>query len=337
MTDSDESPRAETEESSDTTSGNEDSDRSMYDSSDGLLENATAASRTGETAEETDIEGTSEPGEAGASGGSDVPADATPSGDSEDGDPDQVPGDTQSPGDPSKDSKATDSGDEPPDGTSEANGTETVGATAEESNTEASSNAVQSGRSDAANADSGGETERVNRMKDQGSNDQLVSAGSGEPERSTGTFYVKHVEDQSVTLHEIHTSQVYVAIENPDLERRQIIEATLVAQPPMNVSFLFSEIVSKRTIPVEVSDLEVTSNVREIGGEMGVGEAIAIEREGEGEIHILTVESGQAGERAEEISDDETTYKNAGRYEVDRVEIRTDEDDGIVSIRYLPD
>jgi hypothetical protein len=224
-----------------------------------------------------------------------------------------------------------------PGGTAGESKKQTPGDTAGESNTEASSDAVQSGQSDAANADSGGETERVNRVKEQGFNDQLVSAGSGEPEQSTGTFYVKHVEDQSVTLHEIHTSQVYVAIENPDLERRQIIEATLVAQPPMNVSFLFSEIVSKRTIPVEVSDLEVTNNVREIGGEMGVGEAIAIEREGEGEIHILTVEPGQAGERAEEISDDETTYKNAGRYEVDRVEIRTDEDDGIVSIRYLPD
>ena len=176
-----------------------------------------------------------------------------------------------------------------------------------------------------------------NRLMGQGFDEPLVSAGSGEPEQSTGTFYVKHVEESATTLHEIHTSQVYVVIENPDLEPGEIIEASLVAQPPMEVSYRFNEIRSRRTIPVEVSDLEPTRKVRDIAGRMDVGEAIAIEREGDGEIHILTVEPNQAGERAEEVSEDETTYKNAGRYEVDRVEIRTSEDEGIVSIRYLPD
>lgn len=176
-----------------------------------------------------------------------------------------------------------------------------------------------------------------NRLLGQGGEEQLVSAGSGEPEQSTGTFYVKHVEETATTLHEIHTSQVYVVIENPGLEPGEIIEASLIAQPPMEVSYRFNEITSRRTIPVELSDLEPTRKVRDIAGRMDVGEAVAIEREGEGEIHILTVESNQAGERAEEVSEDETTYKNAGRYEVDRVEIRTGEAEGIVSIRYLPD
>lgn len=176
-----------------------------------------------------------------------------------------------------------------------------------------------------------------NRLLGQGGDEQLVSAGSGEPEQSTGTFYVKHVEETATTLHEIHTSQVYVVIENPDLEPGEILEASLIAQPPMELSYRFNEITSRRTIPVEISDLEPTRKVRDIAGRMDVGEAVAIEREGEGEIHILTVEPDQAGERAEEVSEDETTYKNAGRYEVDRVEIRTDEAEGIVSIRYLPD
>lgn len=176
-----------------------------------------------------------------------------------------------------------------------------------------------------------------NRLMGQGFDEPLVSAGNGEPEQSTGTFYVKHVEETATTLHEIHTSQVYVVIENPNLEPGEILEASLIAQPPMELSYRFNELTSRRTIPVEISDLEPTQKVRDIAGQMDVGEAVAIEREGEGEIHILTVEPGQAGERAEEVSEDETTYKNAGRYEVDRVEIRTGEDEGIVSIRYLPD
>jgi len=69
---------------------------------------------------------------------------------------------------------------------------------------------------------------------------------------------------------------------------------------------------------------------------MDEGQAAAIDREGEGEIHILRVEPEHTEHTAEEVHDDEMTYKNAARYGIERVEIRTDEAEGIVSIRYLP-
>lgn len=165
-----------------------------------------------------------------------------------------------------------------------------------------------------------------------------VEPGGGELEEVTGTFYVKHAEGISATLHEVDTAQICTLTENPGLERHEIIEATLKAQPPMGVSYLIEDLDAQYSIPVERSPESPTKHVRDIAtGELEVGDAIAIEREGKGEIHILRVESGQTAQTAEELHDDEMTYKNAARYDdVSRVEIRTDEDEGVVSIRYMP-
>ncbi len=165
-----------------------------------------------------------------------------------------------------------------------------------------------------------------------------IEPAGGELEEVTGTFYVKHAEEKSVTLHEVDTAQICTLIENPGFERHEIVEATLKAQPPMGVSYLVEELESQYLIPVEQSQESLTKHVRDIAlGELEVGDAIAIEREGKGEIHILRVHPGQTQSTAEELVDDEMTYKNAARYDhVERVEIRTDDDEGIVSIRYLP-
>ena len=165
---------------------------------------------------------------------------------------------------------------------------------------------------------------------------ELLGDNSDEPETSAGTFYVKHTEETAVTLHEIDTSQIFTLVENPGLETHQIIEATLMAQPPMQVSYLIKELESQRTIPVETSPEPPTTRVMKLGREMDEGQAAAIDREGEGEIHILRVEPEHTEHTAAEVHDDEMTYKNAARYGIERVEIRTDEAEGIVSIRYLP-
>jgi len=164
----------------------------------------------------------------------------------------------------------------------------------------------------------------------------LMGDSPDEPETSAGTFYVKHTEEQAVTLHEVETTQIFTLIENPGFETHEIIEATLMAQPPMQVSYLIKDLHSRRTIPVETSPEPPTRQVLELGAQMDTGKAAAIDREGEGEIHILSVEPEHAAHTAEEVHDDEMTYKNAARYGVERVEVRTDETEGLVSIRYLP-
>ena len=165
-----------------------------------------------------------------------------------------------------------------------------------------------------------------------------VEPAGGELDEVTGTFYVKYAQDVAVTLHEVNTAQICTLIENPGFERHDIVEGTLAAQPPMGVSYLVEELDAHYSIPVETSPESPTKQVRDIANaELAVGDAIAIEREGKGEIHILRVDPDQTATTADELHDDEMTYKNAARFEhVERVEIRSDESVGIVSIRYLP-
>jgi len=165
--------------------------------------------------------------------------------------------------------------------------------------------------------------------------DAPVGQDATEPETVTGTFYVKFATDSSVTLHEVDTGQIVTLIENPGFENHEIVEASLVAQPPMEVSYLVEELEDRYTVPVETSPEPPTRQVQEIAAEMDEMEAAAIDREGEGEIHILRVDPDNVERTADELHEDEMTYKNAARYGVNRVEVRTDES-GIVSVRYLP-
>lgn len=157
-----------------------------------------------------------------------------------------------------------------------------------------------------------------------------------EMETETGRFYVKHTEDVAVTLHEVNTGQIFTIVENPELEVHQILDATLMENPPLGVSYVIDELHEQRTIPIEYSDEPPTSQVQKLVRDMETDQAAAIEREGEGEIHVIHVDPEKTAEAAEDLDEDEMTYKNAARYGVERVEIRTDEEDGIVSVRYLP-
>ena len=165
-----------------------------------------------------------------------------------------------------------------------------------------------------------------------------VEPVGGELDEVTGTFYVKYAQEMAVTLHDVDTAQICTLIENPGFERHDIVEGTLAAQPPMGVSYLVEELDAHYSVPVEASPEAPTKQVRDIATtDLAVGDAMAIEREGKGEIHILRVEPDQTAQTVEDLLDDEMTYKNAARYsDVERVEIRTDEDLGVVSIRYLP-
>ena len=171
---------------------------------------------------------------------------------------------------------------------------------------------------------------------DSGSFEAPLLDGDDEPETSAGTFYVKYAQESAVTLHEVNTAQICTLIENPGFENHDIIEATLVAQPPMQVSYLVQDLEAHYSIPIERSPEPPTQQVRGVAGDIEIGEAVAIEREGEGEIHILRVDPEDTERTAEELDEDEMTYKNAARYGAEHVEVRTDEDEGVVSIRYLP-
>lgn len=157
-----------------------------------------------------------------------------------------------------------------------------------------------------------------------------------EPETKYGTYYVKYAEDGAVTLHNVETAEIVTLSENPGFVDHEIVEVTLIAQPPMEVSYLVKELHDQWKVDVEISSLSPTTQTLKIADEMDEDEVIAFEREGDGEVHVLKIEPDRVEPTVDVLDEDEQPYKNAARNDVDHVEIRSDEDAGVIAIRYLP-
>jgi hypothetical protein len=67
-----------------------------------------------------------------------------------------------------------------------------------------------------------------------------------------------------------------------------------------------------------------------------VGEVTRRERAGTGEVHVLSLEPGSVAAAADEVAADEATRTVGARVGARRVELRLDEDEGVLSVRYLP-
>jgi len=195
---------------------------------------------------------------------------------------------------------------------------------------------VDEASEDSADTDADSESADEDEPKKPRFSAHIPEEPEGEPDTATGTYYVKYATDSSITLHDVNTAQIFTVIENPGVESQDIIEADLIAQPPMEVSYLITELHDHKTIPITHSEEQPTQQIIAAGEQMDVGQAVAIDREGRGEIHVLRVEPDRVEAVAEELEEDEMTYKNAARYGIERVEIRTATDPSIVSIRYLP-
>ena len=149
------------------------------------------------------------------------------------------------------------------------------------------------------------------------------------------TFYVTHAEAESATLRDVTDSQVVTLSENPGVEAGTVVEATVKAEPPMEVTYTAVELGEPRSIPVETVGLEPTRQAIEVASEQAVGELTTRERAGEGELHILTVPDEETDAAAADVVEDVATVERAARLGAERVEIRTAP--GVVSVRYLPE
>lgn len=153
--------------------------------------------------------------------------------------------------------------------------------------------------------------------------------------QKAGTFYVTHADEESATLRDVTDSQVLTLSENPGVEAGTVVEATVEAEPPMEVTYTVVELDDTRTIPVETVDLEPTRQAVDVAADQPVGELTTRERAGEGELHILSVPDSETDEAAADVVDDEATVERAARLGAERVEVRTAP--GVVSVRYLPE
>ncbi|MCU4740649.1 DUF5812 family protein [Halobacteria archaeon AArc-m2/3/4] len=153
----------------------------------------------------------------------------------------------------------------------------------------------------------------------------------------TGTYVVTHANDDSAVVRDVDTAQVLTLSSNPGLEVHDVLEATVAPDPPLEVSWQVVEVADRRSIDVIDSDLSPTTHSTELAAEADVGDLVTNERAGTGEIHVLSVPPDETEDAARDVLEDVETVTRAARLEAVRVEVRRSPDDGVVSVRYLPD
>lgn len=151
----------------------------------------------------------------------------------------------------------------------------------------------------------------------------------------TSTFLVTATDEETAVLRDVYDAQVHTVQEPPALEKRELVDATIQSVPPMDVVWSVEELAARRSIDLVDTDLEPTTQARELAGDQQPGDIERIERAGSGELHVLRTPEGEAATTASDVLADEETLARAARLDAVRVEVRTG--DGLVSVRYLPD
>lgn len=150
------------------------------------------------------------------------------------------------------------------------------------------------------------------------------------------TFLVTHVDDESAVLHDTADGQVHTLATNPGVEVGDAVEGTIAPAGSLELAWELAEIDTQWSLHTEHSEEPPTSQEHELAETQDTGELTTRERAGIGEIHVLTVPSGRVPEAAEDVLDDEATLVRAARLGVNRVEVRSDAEAGVVAVRYLP-
>lgn len=171
--------------------------------------------------------------------------------------------------------------------------------------------------------------------------DTIDDGGERDPEEvpadaEHGRFVVTHADADSAVLKAVDGGQVHTLASNPDLTEDDVVEATLAPEPPMEVTWRVLEVESRRALGIEHSPEPPTELAYDIAAEQPVGEVTRRERAGKGELHVLTLEPGSVADAAEEVAADEATRTVAARVGARRVELRLDDEEGVLSVRYLP-
>lgn len=152
----------------------------------------------------------------------------------------------------------------------------------------------------------------------------------------SGTFLVTHADSESAMLRNVDSGQVHALASNPGIEEGDVIDGSVGSEPPLEIAWNLTNVESRRSIPIERGEEPPTSQERELAANVAVGEIVREERAGTGELHVLSVPKGEIEDAVADVLDDEETLARAARLGVDRVEVRSDREEGVLSVRYLP-
>jgi hypothetical protein len=150
------------------------------------------------------------------------------------------------------------------------------------------------------------------------------------------TFLVTHADSESAMLRNVDSGQVHALASNPGIEEGDVIDGSVGSEPPLEIAWNLTNVESRRSIPIERGEEPPTSRERELAADVAVGEIVREERAGTGELHVLSVPKGEIEDAVADVLDDEETLARAARLGVDRVEVRSDREEGVLSVRYLP-
>lgn len=154
-----------------------------------------------------------------------------------------------------------------------------------------------------------------------------------------GTYLVTHSDredeqgDTSTVLQDVETGQIH-PITGQSFPAGEIIEATLVPEPPLEVTWTVDTIDRQYAIEITVLDEGPDDHARTIAADTTTGQLHREPLDGGGELHILPVPAEQRAAAIEDIRTDDETRARAARIGATRVEIRAGEE--FLSVRYLP-
>lgn len=150
-----------------------------------------------------------------------------------------------------------------------------------------------------------------------------------------GTFVVTHADDDSAVLKDADDGQVHTLVDNPGVDRGEVLEATLSPEPPLEVAWRVVGVDERRSLSIEQSEEPPTEQERSLAAESATGDIARVDRAGTGELHVLPVDPEETEAAVQDVLDDEATLTRAARMPgVERVEVRSEP--GVVSVRYLP-
>ena len=146
----------------------------------------------------------------------------------------------------------------------------------------------------------------------------------------SGTFLVTDADADSAVLSDVDGGQIHALSSNPGVEPGDVVEGTVTAEPPLEVTWTLVAVEERRSVTVDLVEESPAKRVR----------SLAPENEGElarnlidgGEHHVIAVERGTEDRAATKIVEDSATLERAARLGATRVEVRAG--DGLVSVRY---
>ncbi|MDZ7746814.1 MAG: DUF5812 family protein [Halobacteriales archaeon] len=167
--------------------------------------------------------------------------------------------------------------------------------------------------------------------------DDIETADVAGGDEATTRYVVTHADADSAVLRDIDSGQVHTLADNPGVEAGDVLDATLAPEPPLEIADRIVDVDERRHVRRHESNEPPTAHEQDLAADQDVGELTREERAGMGEIHVITVPAEETADAVEDVLDDDGTLERAGRMEnVARVEVRSDEETGTISVRYLP-